>query len=64
MQRELPHLDVCLGELNKRVGGQNQMMQVCSAMRSLMRDGDETLESPPKGNGSRLVIRYKIPRPS
>lgn len=63
-QRERQHLDVRSGELNKRVGGQNQMPQVCSAMRSLMRDGDEILKSPPKGNGSRLVIRYKIPRPS
>lgn len=64
MQRGLSHLDVRSGELNKRIGGQNQMPQVCSAMRSLMRDGDATLESPPKGNGSRLLVRYKIPRPS
>lgn len=63
-QRGLLHLDVRSGELNKHVGGQNQMPQVCSAMRSLMRDGDETLQHPLKGNGSRLVIRYKIPRPS
>jgi hypothetical protein len=63
-QRGPPHLDVRSGELNKRVGGQNQMPQVCSAMKSLMREGDLIIESPPKGNGSRLVIRYKIPRPS
>jgi hypothetical protein len=63
-QRGLPYLDVRSGELNKRAGGQNQMPQVCSAMRSLMQDDDETLESPLKGNGSRLLIRYKIPRQS
>jgi hypothetical protein len=64
VQRRLPHLDVRSGELNKSIGGQNQLPQVCGAMRSLMRDGDTIIESPPKGNGSRLVIRYKIPRPS
>jgi hypothetical protein len=63
VQRGLPHLDVRSGELNKSVGGQNQMPQVCSAMRSLKQDGDPIIESPPKGNGSRLVIRYRIPRP-
>jgi hypothetical protein len=61
-QRGLLQLDVRSGELHKRVGGRNQMPQVCSAMRSLMEEGDAILESPPKGNGSRLVIRYKIPR--
>ena len=64
MQRGLTHLDVRSGELNKRVGGLNQMPQVCSAMKSLKHDSDTILESPPKGNGSRLVIRYKIPRPN
>jgi len=61
-QRGLPQLDVRSGELHKLVGGRNQMPQVCSAMRSLMEESDAVLESPPKGNGSRLVIRYKVPR--
>jgi hypothetical protein len=64
MQSGLPHLDVRSGELHNSVGAQNQMPQVCSAMRSMRCDLDEVLESPPKGNGSRLVIRYKIPRPT
>jgi hypothetical protein len=64
LQRGLPYLDIRSGELNKHVGGQNQMPQVCSAMRALMQHGDSVLDSPPKGNGSRLVIRYMLPRPS
>jgi hypothetical protein len=63
VQRKLTHIDVRSGELSKRVNAQNQMPQVCSAMRSLMSEGDEILETPPKGNGSRLVVRFKIPRP-
>lgn len=40
----------------------DRMPICCSAMRNELRDGDEILKEPPKGNGTRLKIRYKLPR--
>jgi hypothetical protein len=31
-------------------------------MRSMMRDGDEELEAPPRGVGASLMIRCRLPR--
>ncbi len=46
------------GEIHKELGLVSRMPTVCSAMRKLMKDGDTILHSPPKGNGSRLIIEY------
>lgn len=49
------------GEIHKLLGMTNSMPTVCQAMRSLdeFRDYD-IIEEPAKGNGSRLVFRYKL----
>ncbi|MHB0966133.1 MAG: HNH endonuclease [Bellilinea sp.] len=54
------------GELHRLVGGyptRNHRMPICClVMRKNMHSGDNILSSPPKGDGSTLVIRYRIPR--
>jgi 5-methylcytosine-specific restriction protein A len=59
-------LIVKAGNLHRCVGGYpgygNRMPVCCAAMRSLMKNGDEILQSPPKGDGANFVIRYKLPR--
>jgi 5-methylcytosine-specific restriction protein A len=54
------------GELHRSIGGypgSNHRMPVCcSAMRSIMRDGDIIIESPPRGNGANFTIKYNLPR--
>ncbi|PSL12241.1 hypothetical protein CLV44_11976 [Marinobacterium halophilum] len=59
-------ITVSAGDLHRIVGdypGADHRMPVCcSVMRQVMRDSDEVLESPLKGNGASLRIRYQIPR--
>jgi 5-methylcytosine-specific restriction protein A len=55
------------GELHRTVGGypgQNHHMPVCcSVMYAEMQEGrDEIVESPPKGKGASLTIKYQLPR--
>jgi len=45
-------------ELGKYPGRNHSMSSCCKAMREFMISGDEILESPPKGNGATLKIRY------
>jgi hypothetical protein len=45
-------------DAEKAVSDDQHVPGVCSAMRSLMKDGDEILKSPPKGNGATLLIWY------
>jgi endonuclease III len=59
-------VDVTAGELHRLVcrpaGGCNRMPTCCDVMRKTMRTGDIILSEPPKGRGSRLKIRYLLPR--
>ena len=52
------------GDLHRRVGaypGADHRMPVCCAvMRAAMREDDEILEAPPKGNGASLLVLYRI----
>lgn len=57
---------ISAGELHRAVGGypgrNHRMPMCCQAMRSVKTDSDKTVESPPKGNGARLTIEYRLPR--
>lgn len=59
-------LDVVAADLHREVGAYpgkgHRMPACCAAMHALRRAGDEVLEAPPSGQGSRLTIRYKLPR--
>ena len=55
------------GDVHQQLGGypkkgSHQMPSCCVAMTQMMRTGDCVLQSPPKGKGANLVIRYKLPR--
>lgn len=55
------HLILKSGDVHKDLNMKNGMPTVCSAMRSL--DGlqkYEVVEQPPKGNGSRLILKYLL----
>ncbi len=61
-----PYLDVVSGDLHKMVGGypgtQHRMPLCCDVMRNAMKPTDEVLNSPRKGKGASLSIRYYLPR--
>ena len=52
--------DIRAGNIAKELNAYNRMPTVCGAMRKIMSEQDIIVQSPPKGNGSNLVIRYKI----
>lgn len=54
------YLDINAGDVQKAVSDNKHVPSVCSAMRSLMGDNDDILKSPPKGNGTSLLIRYYL----
>lgn len=61
------NVDVNAGDLHRRVGEypspDHRMPVCCSVMRSeFSADCDVVLESPPKGDGASLMIRYNLPR--
>jgi hypothetical protein len=63
----LENIEVSAGELHRSVGGypgpDHRMPVCCSVMRSeFSADCDLVLESPPKGDGASLTIRYNLPR--
>ena len=62
----LSYIDVNAGDLHRAIGGYpgpGHRMPVCSSvMDREKREGDETIESPPKGKGASLTIRYRLPR--
>lgn len=62
----LPSVEVNSGELHRKVGGypgnNHRMPMCCSVMRQFMNNNDSVIQSPPKGNGASLTIRYAIPR--
>lgn len=59
-------VNVNSGELHRLVGGypdRNHKMPICcDVMRKAMQPGDIVLNSPPKGGGATLTIRYVLPR--
>jgi len=59
-EREDEYVDIVAGDIvrGKLQGNYQKSAMVCSAMKSLMREGDEILKSPPSGLGSSLTIRY------
>lgn len=54
--------DVHKGLWSYPARGQHNMPGCCSAMRSMMRPGDEVIEEPPSGKGANFVVRYMLPR--
>ena len=56
-------VDVLSADLHRRLvpPGINRMPSCCGAMRNVMRSGDEILRQPLKGNGTTLLIRYRLP---
>jgi hypothetical protein len=54
------------GELHRQVGGypgpNHRMRTCCEALTSEMRSGDRIVQSPPKGYGASLTVRYTLPR--
>ena len=62
-------LEINAGDLHRTLGGyppqngaSHQMPSCCDAMREAMKAGDDIIESPPKGRGASLTVRYKLPR--
>jgi hypothetical protein len=64
--RGADYLDVNAGDLHREVGGypgrDHRMPLCCAVMRAALRDGDVVLSEPPRGAGSSLLIRYRLPR--
>ncbi len=57
------------GNLHKKTGGylknkDNRMNACCNVMRKIMNNEDKEISAPPKGNGAKLYISYKLPRTS
>jgi len=65
-KRNSAYLDVSSGGLHRIVGqypGRNHRMPLCcDVMRSAMKQHDEILSTPPRGNGASLTIRYYLDR--
>ncbi|MDT7810229.1 MAG: hypothetical protein QOJ42_145 [Acidobacteriaceae bacterium] len=66
IKRGEPHILINSGELHRAVGGypgpDHRMPTCCDVMRAEMQTGDSLVESPEKGNGANLTIRYMLPR--
>ena len=62
-----PFIDIHAGRLHRFVGGypgRDHRMPACNnAMRRVMRQGDQILNEPRRGEGASLTIRYHLPRP-
>jgi len=58
------YVEIVSGDVHRTVGGypgQNHRMPTCcEVMYSLMKGKDLVLESPPKGKGATLLIRYFV----
>jgi len=56
------YIDLVSGDIHRELGGypgpDHRMPSCCNAMRELMKNDDEVLYSPKKGNGATLKIRY------
>jgi len=56
----LQEMDLLSRTIHKEMGFENRYPTVCDAMRSLGIYRMQVLQSPPKGKGSRLKIRYYL----
>ena len=60
-------VEINAGRLHRLVGGypgaSHRMPVCCDVMRRAMTPGDEVVFQPPRGNGARLTVRYRLPRP-
>jgi len=65
-KRGLKVIEIRSGDLHTKLGdypGRNHSMPTCcSVMRSMIKESDQVIQSPPRGNGANLVIRYCLPR--
>ncbi len=54
------------GELHREVGGypgtNHRMRTCCEAITTEMKTGDRIIQSPPKGHGASLTVRFVLPR--
>jgi hypothetical protein len=61
-------IQIRAGDLHIQVGSypgrDHRMPSCCSAMRSLRASGDSFIYRPPCGDGARLTIEYRLPRPA
>ncbi|GEN45402.1 HNH endonuclease [Alkalibacillus haloalkaliphilus] len=59
------YVDISSRELHKKIGGypgaNHNMPSCCDVMYEHMNENDEVLESPKKGKGASLFIRYYLP---
>jgi hypothetical protein len=66
--RDETSIQIRAGDLHARVGhypgSDHRMPSCCSAMRSLMTGRDRFVYQPPRGDGARLTIEYRLPRPA
>lgn len=64
--RGADHLVINAGELHRRLGGypapNHQMPSCCNAMYDEKKPTDTVVQTPPKGRGASLTIRYRLPR--
>ena len=60
------HCDVRAADLHARVGGYpgrgHSLPTCCSAMRDMMKEGDEVLIEPARGHGPAFQVSYLFPR--
>jgi hypothetical protein len=62
------YVDIKAGDLHRELGGypskngQHRMADCCQVMTRLKQAGDVVRQTPPKGKGASLVIRYFLPR--
>jgi len=64
----LTFIDIVSGDLHTEMGGypapegKHAMPACCNAMKKFyIKNKDEILHEPPKGQGATLTIRYKLP---
>jgi hypothetical protein len=60
------YIDIRSEDVHRNLGGypgpSHRMPSCCRVMLRLKTATDRVLESPPKGKGASLVIRYSLPR--
>ena len=63
-EKGLDYKTIKSGDLHEKVGGypssDNRMPVCCDVMRKKMKVGDIIVNSPLKGNGASLTIKYKL----
>ncbi len=60
--RGASYVDVRAGDVHRHLGGENRVPQVCQVMMRLREPQDSVIDGPPSGQGTRLAVRYILPR--